>query len=107
MKTKIILLILSFVFAIQSQAQIETKVFTLNLGEPTLNSLRDSLNSNSKLVIKAKEPLAFKLVNGNPYKYKYVINHKFVNFFDGQGYNPLDSLKTKSLAGSNSQTTSG
>ena len=107
MKTKIILLILSVVFAIQSQAQIETKVFTLNLGEPTLNSLRDSVNSNSKLVIKAKEPLAFKLVNGNPYKYKYVINHKLVNFFEGQGYNPLDSLKTKSLAGSNSEPTNG
>lgn len=91
MKTKIIL-ILSFVFAIQSQAQIQTKVFTLNLGEPTLNSLRDSINSNSKLVIKAKEPLAFKLVNGNPYKYKYVINHRFVNFFEGQGYNPIDSV---------------
>ncbi|MFY7665674.1 hypothetical protein [Flavobacterium sp.] len=92
MKSKIILLVVSFVFAIQSQAQIETKVFTLNLGEPTLNSLRDSVNSNSKLVIKAKEPLAFKLVNGNPYKYKYVINHKLVNFFEGQGYNPIDSV---------------
>lgn len=107
MKTKLFLTVLFFVLFVKSQAQIQTKVFTLNLGEPTLNSLRDSVNSNSKLVIKAKEPLAFKLVNGNPYKYKYVINHKFVNFFDGQGYNPLDSLKTKSLAGSNSQTTSG
>ena len=95
MKTKLFLFVLFFVLFVKSQAQIQTKVFTLNLGEPTLNSLRDSVNSNSKLVIKAKEPLAFKLVNGNPYKYKYVINHKFVNFFDGQGYNPLDSLKTK------------
>lgn len=93
MKTKIILLILSFVFAIQSQAQIETKVFTLNLGEPTLNSLRDSVNSNSKLVIKAKEPLAFKLVNGNPYKYKYVINHDLITFFDFNE-NPLENVKS-------------
>lgn len=95
MKTKLFLTVLLFVLFVKSQAQIKTKVFTLNLGEHTLNSLRDSVNSNSKLVIKAKEPLSFKLVNGNPYKYKYVINHKFVNFFDGQGYNPLDSLKTK------------
>ncbi|WP_291109682.1 hypothetical protein [Flavobacterium sp. UBA6195] len=93
MKTKIILLILSIVFAIQSQAQIETKVFTLNLGEPTLNSLRDSVNSNSKLVIKAKEPLAFKLVNGNPYKYKYVINHDLITFFDFNE-NPLENVKS-------------
>lgn len=92
MKTKLFLTVLFFVLFVKSQAQIQTKVFTLNLGEPTLNSLRDSVNSNSKLVIKAKEPLAFKLVNGNPYKYKYVINHRFVNFFEGQGYNPIDSV---------------
>ena len=91
MKTKIIL-ILSFVFAIQSQAQIQTKVFTLNLGEPSRKALLASDSSNTRLIIKSKEPLAFKLINGNPYKYKYVINHKLVNFFEGQDYKMFDSI---------------
>ncbi|MFZ2285086.1 MAG: hypothetical protein WAV86_14530 [Lutibacter sp.] len=107
MKTKILLILIIVGFAVQSYAQIKTKVFTLNLGEPTLNSIGDSVNSNSRLIIKAREPLAFKLINGNPYKYKYVINHKLVNFFEGQSYNPLDSIKTKSFAGINSETTNG
>lgn len=93
MKTKLFLTVLLFVLFVKSQAQIKTKVFTLNLGEPTLNSLRDSVNSNSKLVIKAKEPLAFKLVNGNPYKYKYVINHDLITFFKSDE-NPLENVKS-------------
>ena len=47
MKTKLFLTVLLFVLFVKSQAQIKTKVFTLNLGEHTLNSLRDSVNSNS------------------------------------------------------------
>jgi hypothetical protein len=43
-------------------------------------------------VLPSKSPLAFNLINGNPYKYKYVINHKLINFFEGQGYNPFDSI---------------
>jgi hypothetical protein len=91
MKKKI-LSVIFLLFVLQSWGQIKTKVFTLNLGEPTTNSLKDSVDESTNLVVKSKELLAFKLVNGNPYKYKYVINHKFVNLFEGQEYNPLDSI---------------
>ena len=50
------------------------------------------MHTNKKLVIKSRELLAFNLKNGNPYKYTYIINHKMVNFFEGQVYNPLDSV---------------
>jgi hypothetical protein len=46
----------------------------------------------NQLVINTKELLAFKLINGNPYKYKYVINHQFINFFEGQNENPLQLI---------------
>jgi hypothetical protein len=71
--------------------EIKTSVFTLDLGLPHQNSLKNNDGSN-KLVVKTRQPLAFELVNGNPYKYKYVINHKFVDFFNNQNYNPLDSI---------------
>jgi hypothetical protein len=74
-----------------SAQNIKTTVFTLNLGEPNSRSLINS-DSNTKLVFNTKSTLAFKLINGNPYKYKYVINHKLVNFFEDQSPNVFDSL---------------
>lgn len=83
------------------EKKIKTTVFTLNLGEPTENALTNS-DKSKRLVLPTKNPLAFKLINGNPYKYKYVINHSLVDFFKDQAYNPLDSiskLTTKSETG--------
>ena len=118
---KTITFLLLFLGSFYLQAQIDTKVFTLDLGKPHKGSLRvqteeeasDStkqskskqaddddddddddatIHTNKKLVIKSRELLAFNLINGNPYKYSYNINHKLVNFFEGQVYNPLDSV---------------
>lgn len=90
MRTKILLLFLLGWVGMVS-AQIETKVFELNLGKPSKNALT-ATDSSNKLVIKTNQLLSFDLKNANPYKYKYVINHRFVNLYEGQGYNPLDSI---------------
>ncbi|MEG0926305.1 hypothetical protein [Chryseobacterium sp.] len=89
MKTKILLLfLLGWVGGVFGQ--IQNKVFVLDLQQPHSRSLRvEDDSSNPRLVIKARELLAFKLINGNPYKYKYVINNEFINFFEGQNENPL------------------
>ncbi|WP_312298476.1 hypothetical protein [Chryseobacterium sp.] len=92
MKTKILLLLLlGWVGVVYGQ--IQNKVFVLDLKQPHSNSLKAEENdSKNQLVINTKELLAFKLVNGNPYKYKYVINHQFINFFEGQNENPLQVI---------------
>lgn len=99
---KVLLIVIALGFAVQVWGQ-ETKVFTLDLGEPHKESITVEGDNSTRLVIKTKELLAFKLKNGNPYKYKYVINHKLVDFFEGQGYNPLDSIG-QVLVGNNSAT---
>lgn len=80
----------------QSQPKnIKTSVFTLDLGNPSENSLQNS-DSSESLVLPSKNPLAFKIENGNPYKYRYVINSKVVSFFDDVKVNYFDSIsKTK------------
>ncbi len=79
---------------------IKTTVFTLNLDTPTENSLQSS-DSAKRLVIPARNPLAFKLENGNPYKYRYVINSKVVSFFGDAKVNYLDSVIKKTYTPEN------
>lgn len=107
MKAKFILAIMTFSFMVQGRGQVKTKVFTLDLGEPHKEAIKAEDDNATRLVVKAKEPLAFRLVNGNPYKYKYVINHKLIDFFEGRGYNPLDSIAKKTVAGYGSEQASG
>jgi len=106
MRTKILLLFLLGWVGMVS-AQIETKVFELNLGKPSKNALT-ATDSSNKLVIKTNQLLSFDLKNANPYKYKYVINHRFVDLYEGQGYNPLDSIgkvvPMKNVTTQNSET---
>ncbi|MEM9685969.1 MAG: hypothetical protein AAF934_03505 [Bacteroidota bacterium] len=66
----------------QSIAQVNTAVFTLDLSVPKENALTGPDGTN-RLVFNAKELLAFKLKNANPYKYRYEINSELVNFFEG------------------------
>ena len=87
MKTKITFFLVLF-SSFYLHAQIKTKVFTLDLGKPHKGSLTvlkenedDTLvDITPRLVIKNSELLSFNLINGNPYKYNYIINHKLVNF---------------------------
>ncbi|OOG19791.1 hypothetical protein BWD42_07795 [Sphingobacterium sp. CZ-UAM] len=71
---------------------IKTRVFTLDLAAPTRNALVDTECESPRLQIRTREPLAFQLINGNPYKYTYVINHNVINLFGNAGVSPIDSL---------------
>lgn len=83
--------------------QIKTSVFTLDLGRPTSGSMLSSDPTEKRLVIPTKTLLSFRLINGNPYKYNYVINHRMVDFFQGQAYNALDSIaKLRAVTGAGS-----
>lgn len=100
---KVIILLSVFMIIINSaytqgkppQSKIKTTVFTLNLGEPTKDALSSEDTTIKRLVFPARNLLAFKLENGNPYKYRYVINSRVVNFFEDVKFNYLDSVAKK------------
>jgi hypothetical protein len=102
---KSLLIIAVLLFGINSfgQEKIKTSVFTLDLGEPSETSLKTT-DSSKRLVFPSKNPLAFKLKNGNPYKYRYVINSRVVNFFEDTKVNYLDSIM-KNISSKNHITT--
>jgi hypothetical protein len=72
------------------ETNITTSVITLNLSKPGHNSVRHSNNKN-KLIVKNRNPLAFNLINGNPFRYKYVLNYNKVNLFTNEKFNPSAS----------------
>ena len=72
------------------ETNITTTVITLNLSKPNENSVNHSNNKN-KLVVKNRNPLAFNLVNGNPFRYRYVLNYNKVNLFTNETFNPSAS----------------
>ncbi len=108
MKTRL-LLIGILLINISMFGQIETKVFTLDLSKPSKNSLTVApipplvpavpgaptpiVDTKKTLSFWSRQPIQFELVNGNPFKYKYVLNNKLVNFFDDKTDNPFDNLK--------------
>nr|WP_315221782.1 hypothetical protein [uncultured Flavobacterium sp.] len=92
MKTKITLLLFVCI-SFNINAQIKTKVLTLDLSKPQSETLTSSDTTDNRLVFWSKEPLQFQLINGNPFRYKYVINNKMVNFFEDQSNNPLSNIE--------------
>lgn len=87
MKKKIIVLFI--IISIQSlySQDITTSVITLDLSKPTDKSVRHSNNKN-KLIVKNKNLLAFNLINGNPFRYRYVLNYNKINLFTNETFNP-------------------
>lgn len=78
---------------LKKENNIQTTVFTLDLSKPTNRSLQITNGEvRSRLVSHTKRPIAFLLKNVNPLKYKYVINHEYINFFEDAQYNPQDSV---------------
>ena len=59
---------------------IETTVIDLDLSRPEYNSVEHSGKEKS-LVAHTKNPIAFRLSNGNPFRYRYVLDFKKVNLF--------------------------
>lgn len=95
MKTKLLFLTTIFVFAFEVKAQINTKVFILDLGIPNEKAIKISNENDkkTKLVAFNNQPISFQLINGNPYKYRYSINHNLLTFFNSDE-NPLQSVKS-------------
>lgn len=88
MKKIYLLLVLTLYFQnALAQDSIQTTIITLDLSSPHPASLKHSGNKN-KLVVLNKEPLAFNLINGNPYRYRYVLNFNKVNLFTNVSFNP-------------------
>lgn len=69
------------------KGEIETTVITIDLSEPHINSVKNSDKIN-KLVVKNRNPLAFNLINGNPFRYRYALNYKKINLFTNETFNP-------------------
>lgn len=80
--------------------QITTTVITIDLSTPNPESVKNSNNIN-KLVVKNRNPLAFKLINGNPFRYRYALNFKKINLFTNETFNPsvLDLKKDPVISG--------
>ncbi len=95
MKTKLLFLTVIFAFAFEVNAQINTKVFILDLGIPNEKAIKISNENDrkTKLVAFNNQPISFQLINGNPYKYRYSINHNLLTFFNSDE-NPLESVKS-------------
>ncbi|MBD1396835.1 hypothetical protein H9Q13_06635 [Pontibacter sp. JH31] len=73
------------------QKNIETAVFTLDLSKPNPKLLQSD-NARRRLVAQTDELIVFELINANPFKYRYVLNHRSVNFFEQQDATPMDRV---------------
>jgi hypothetical protein len=90
---KLLLLLWLPCLSFNLNAQIKTKVLSLDLSKPKSETLKSSDSTDKRLVFWSKEPLQFELVNGNPFRYKYIINNKVVNFFEDQSNNPISNIE--------------
>ncbi len=75
--------------------KLETTVITIDLSRPHKNSVIHS-GGQKRLVLKNKNLLAINLINGNPFRYKYVLNYKKINLFNEKSFsiNPSDTLSS-------------
>jgi hypothetical protein len=80
------------------ETNITTTVITLDLSKPTEKSINHSSNKN-KLIVNNRNPLAINLINGNPMRYRYVLNYNKVNLFTNETFNPSISDLNKDEAG--------
>lgn len=93
MKTKILLLFLlgwvGMAFGQEKTSDLgptkeksNSVIFTLDLSEPSIS--RDLISHTKRgqgLVAGSKELIAFRLINPNPFRYKYKLQKNFINFF--------------------------
>ncbi|KQC34279.1 hypothetical protein AAU57_13735 [Nonlabens sp. YIK11] len=58
----------------QNDSILGNIIYDLDLSKP-------SIVNEKGLKVKSKQQLVFKLTNANPFKYKYVLKHEYVNIF--------------------------
>ncbi|WP_271784549.1 hypothetical protein [Aquimarina algiphila] len=63
---------------------ITTSILEIDLSKPNKKSvkIKGKRKEKNRLVINGNQPFAVKLINGNPFRFKYVINYKTINLFD-------------------------
>lgn len=72
---------------IKKSESIETTVITIDVSSPTFKSVSiDGNVMDNKLVVSNKNPLAVRLVNSNPIRYKYVLRYDKINLFGTGGF---------------------
>jgi hypothetical protein len=74
---------------------VDTQVFVIDLGNPSAGGNK-STGQSKPLQFLSRRPVQLQLIKGNPYKYKYVVNSRFVNFFENDGQSFVEEYK-KSL----------
>ncbi|TVZ51526.1 hypothetical protein [Dokdonia sp. Hel_I_53] len=78
---------------------IETTIITINLSSPDKNSITHS-GGKKRLVVSNKNPLAIKLINGNPLKYDYKLTYNKIDIFGTDNFSivkPEESSQTEQL----------
>lgn len=66
---------------------IQPAAFIIDLGKPIRRDLKD--NKYNLLQADTRELISFQLINGNPFKYNYVINSNMVNLFENSTTDPI------------------
>ncbi|SDS09668.1 hypothetical protein SAMN05216503_1968 [Polaribacter sp. KT25b] len=89
-KTILTTALLLMVFGLHAQVKDTqgTTTYELDLSKPAI------INTKG-LKIKTKKQLVFKLTNANPFKYRYVIKHEFVNIFKDESFVNIEELLKK------------
>lgn len=89
---KLIITTALLLITLGSYAQVKdtlgTTTYQLDLSKPEI------INTEG-LKIKTKKQLVFKLTNANPFKYRYVLKHEFVNIFKDESFVNVEELLKK------------
>lgn len=90
---KVILITALLLTGLCSYAQVNdnikgTTIYELDLSKP-------AIINNEGLKIKTNKQLVFKLTNANPFKYRYVLKHEFVNIFKDESFVNFENLQKK------------
>ena len=82
MKKIIVLLIVLFCIVDYKCQNNNSVVFSIDLSDPsTSKDLIQNTQNRNRLVAKNRETISFRLMNPNPFKYKYKLQKNFINFF--------------------------
>jgi len=91
MRKQLFFLILTLIFNIsfaqkksifcKKDKDIETVILEIDLSQPSNGKSLTLTNKEKKLLFNSNQPLQVNLKNGNPFRYKYLINFEKVNLF--------------------------
>lgn len=89
---KIFLWMTFFMLVSMSGQELNTNVVTIDLSKSTSDAVK-STEKGKRLNVRSRDFLKFKIVNGNPFKYDYVLSKQLINFFENKDDNPLAKIE--------------